>query len=66
MVHEFKGKERDSVYIWKDTFGYFPASKADAFIPAEIEEERRVHYIACTRARQKCTIYALKICTVCF
>ncbi|MDR0919170.1 MAG: hypothetical protein LBM93_07965 [Oscillospiraceae bacterium] len=58
-VHEFKGKERDSVYIWQDTFGYFPASKADVFIPAEIEEERRVHYIACTRARQKCTIYAL-------
>ena len=28
--------------------------------PLQVEEERRVHYIACTRARKRNTIYALK------
>lgn len=52
-VHEFKGKEADSVYIWNDTHGVFPHRKAD-----DVEEERRLHYIACTRAKKISTILA--------
>lgn len=50
-VHDFKGKEADSVYLWDDTLGVFP--KDDAL---ELEEERRLHYIACTRARDNLVI----------
>lgn len=55
-VHEFKGKERDSIYIWNDSDQVFPTSKTN---PSDIDgmaEERRVHYIACTRAKKKSTI----------
>lgn len=55
-VHEFKGKERDSIYIWNDSDGVFPSSKTDIGNEDELQEERRVHYIACTRAREKSTI----------
>lgn len=58
-VHEFKGKESDSVYVWNDSEGVFPHKKSVGTIK-EIEEERRVHYIACTRAKKKCTIMYLK------
>lgn len=57
-VHEFKGKERDSVYLWHDSVDTFPAKKCDLSNDVQFEEERRVHYIACTRARKKMTIYA--------
>lgn len=50
-VHDFKGKEADSVYLWDDTVGVFP--KEDSL---NMEEERRLHYIACTRARKDLTI----------
>lgn len=59
-VHEFKGKERDSVYVWNDSEGVFPSSKCDLEIDDQVEEERRVHYIACTRARKKSSIYAME------
>lgn len=49
-VHEYKGREDDSVYVWDDSFGVFPDSHAMEEDDG-IEEERRVHYIACTRAR---------------
>lgn len=57
-VHEAKGKEWDSVYIWNDTDGTFPASvgKRD-LTDEEFEEERRVHYIAWTRAKKKLTVF---------
>lgn len=58
-VHEFKGKEADSVYIWNDSDQVFPSSKCDVFNDEQLEEERRVHYIACTRARKKESIYTL-------
>lgn len=58
-VHEFKGKEADSVYIWNDSMDVFPFKKSvddlDSF-----EEERRIHYIACTRAKRLSTIMYLK------
>lgn len=57
-VHEYKGKEADSVYIWNDSEDVFPIK--DAETEEEYEEERRVHYIACTRAKQISTIVYLK------
>ena len=59
-VHEAKGKEWDSVYIWNDSYGVFPSAKCNLDNVDELEEERRVHYIACTRAKRKETIYALE------
>lgn len=58
-VHEFKGKEADSVYIWNDSEDVFPNKKSTG-TEEEIEEERRIHYIACTRAKKKSTIVYLK------
>ena len=58
-VHEFKGKEADSVYIWNDSVDVFPHKSVDISIEEELEEERRVHYIACTRAREKNTILTI-------
>ena len=58
-VHESKGKEYDSVYVWNDSEGVFPSNKCDIENETELAEERRVHYIACTRAKQKSSIYTL-------
>lgn len=58
-VHEFKGKEADSVYVWNDNDGVFPYSKCDLSIESEVNEERRVHYIACTRAKKREHIYSI-------
>ena len=60
-VHEFKGKESDSVYVWNDTVDVFPYKESLAS-DEEYEEERRVHYIACTRAKKKSTIMYLRDC----
>lgn len=54
-VHEFKGKEADSVYIWNDSEDVFPYFKS-CNNASELEEERRIHYIACTRAKVISTI----------
>ena len=56
-VHEFKGKECDSVYIWNDSENVFPSGKCDEEDDELIDEERRIHYIACTRARKYESIY---------
>lgn len=57
-VHEAKGKEWDSVYIWNDVSGTFPNSFGNRDLsPAEYEEERRVHYIAWTRAKSRLTVF---------
>ena len=50
-VHSYKGLESDSVYLWSATDGLFPSSQS-----SDIQEERRLFYIACTRARQKLTL----------
>lgn len=55
-VHESKGKEWDSVYIWNDSEGSFPSSQSDPDNQEQEEEERRIHYIAWTRARKKLTV----------
>jgi len=56
-VHESKGKEWDSVYIWNDTVNIFPYEFSDRVLTEdEFEEERRLHYIAWTRAKDKLTV----------
>lgn len=58
-VHEFKGKEADSIYVWNDSKDVFPHKDSkDTY--AGLEEERRVHYIACTRAREMSTVMYLR------
>lgn len=54
-VHEFKGKEVDDVIIWNASDESFPHNLSD-----DIEEERRLWYIACTRARRSLTILSPK------
>lgn len=57
-VHEAKGKEWGSVYIWNDIEGSFPANGNNRDLTdEEYEEERRVHYIAWTRAKDKLTVF---------
>ena len=56
-VHEFKGKERESIIVWNDSETIFPSKKCNLEDEEQVAEERRVHYIACTRAKEKCCIY---------
>ena len=46
------------MYVWNDSVGNFPYTKNGEIDKDELEEERRVHYIACTRAKEKMTIMA--------
>lgn len=59
-VHEAKGKEWESVYIWNDVEGTFPTHLNRELTDDEMEEERRVHYIAWTRAKDKLTVITQK------
>ena len=52
---DFKGKESDVVLIYNDTNGKFPRAKSTNF-----EEERKLHYIAGTRAKKKVIYTTLK------
>lgn len=57
-VHEAKGKEWDSAYVYNDVEGAFPNQVGNRELTNdEFEEERRVHYIAWTRAKDKLTVY---------
>ncbi|MBW3542964.1 MAG: ATP-dependent helicase [Planctomycetes bacterium] len=51
-IHSAKGLEWDSVYVLHAADGNIPADMA-ARSPAEIEEERRLFYVALTRARNR-------------
>ncbi|MBH0112881.1 UvrD-helicase domain-containing protein [Novosphingobium sp. YJ-S2-02] len=56
-MHAAKGLEFDNVFLpgWED--GVFPSQRAlDEGGLASLEEERRLAYVAITRARRKCTI----------
>jgi DNA helicase-2/ATP-dependent DNA helicase PcrA len=56
-IHAAKGLEFDTVYLpgWEE--GVFPSQRAlDEGGLAALEEERRLAYVAMTRARRKCTI----------
>lgn len=58
-VHEAKGKEWDSVIIWADNKGTFPPRSRDKTPDDVWEEERRLHYIAWTRAKDKLSVYTI-------
>jgi DNA helicase-2/ATP-dependent DNA helicase PcrA len=56
-IHAAKGLEFDNVFLpgWEE--GVFPSQRAlDEGGLASLEEERRLAYVAITRARRKCTI----------
>ncbi len=50
-IHSAKGLEWDSVYVIHAADGNIPADLACGS-PEEIEEERRLFYVACTRAKE--------------
>ena len=56
-VHSAKGQEWDSVYVLHVTDGSFPSEFA-AGSPAQIEEERRLLYVAMTRAKHDLQLIA--------
>ena len=58
-MHSAKGLEFDCVYIIDAVEGICPYKKAKT--SAEIEEERRMFYVAMTRARHKLYIYTPKL-----
>ncbi len=53
-VHAAKGLEWDAVFVAGLVAGTFPIQYADT--PARLEEERRLFYVACTRARTHLTL----------
>jgi DNA helicase-2/ATP-dependent DNA helicase PcrA len=54
-IHSAKGQEWDAVYILNVVDGCIPSDLATG-TPAEIEEERRLLYVAMTRARNDLTL----------
>jgi DNA helicase-2/ATP-dependent DNA helicase PcrA len=57
-IHAAKGLEFDQVYLpgWEE--GVFPSQRSlDEGGLASLEEERRLAYVAITRARSRCTIF---------
>ncbi len=57
-IHAAKGLEFDDIHLvgWED--GVFPSQRAlDEGGTASLEEERRLAYVAVTRARRRCTIW---------
>lgn len=53
-VHNSKGKGWENVIVFDDSDGSFPSREDLSF--DEFEEERRIHYVACTRARNRLII----------
>jgi len=56
--HSAKGLEFDSVHIMEVNEGITPYKKAA--LPQEMEEERRMFYVAVTRAKQELFLYSVK------
>ena len=54
-VHSAKGLEFPNVFIYGVENDFFPSEKSKNSLP-EIEEERRLLYVAITRAKQNCII----------
>lgn len=57
-IHSAKGLEYDTVFILEVNEGMIPYQKAVK--PEEIEEERRMFYVAMTRAKNHLHIYEIK------
>ncbi|MCL2321981.1 MAG: ATP-dependent helicase [Oscillospiraceae bacterium] len=55
-IHGIKGMEFDEVHILNACEGFLPITTKDS----NIEEERRIFYIAITRTREKLTIHHIK------
>ena len=55
-VHTAKGLEFDNVFIYGFNEGVFPSSRALEESKKGIEEERRLAYVAYTRAKEKLTL----------
>ncbi len=55
-VHSAKGLEFQNVYLVGMEEGIFPGMQSICAGPTEIEEERRLAYVAITRAKKKLTI----------
>lgn len=53
-AHASKGKEFDHVYVCGLEDGLFPHSRSTS--PSALEEERRLLFVACSRARQRLTL----------
>jgi DNA helicase-2/ATP-dependent DNA helicase PcrA len=53
-IHAAKGLEWQAVYVFGLTEGYLPIAYAQA--ASEIEEERRLLYVAVTRAQQQLSL----------
>ncbi|MCM1257399.1 MAG: ATP-dependent helicase [Roseburia sp.] len=56
--HSAKGLEFESVHIMEVNEGITPYKKAS--LPAEMEEERRMFYVALTRTKNRLHLYAVK------
>lgn len=50
-IHQFKGRERPIVFVLGPEIDYMPDSRAHE--PDEVEEERRIAYVAATRAKER-------------
>lgn len=57
-IHSAKGLEFDAVHILGANEGLMPYKKAQ--LPEEIEEERRLFYVAMTRAKEELTVSYVK------
>ena len=57
-MHSCKGLEYKVVFIMDVVEGIIPYNKA--VLDYEIEEERRLMYVAMTRAKKSCICYMLK------
>lgn len=64
-IHTSKGQEYDNVYIIDIYDGRFPSSKKNIFnrskdLASGEQEERRLFYVALTRAKKELTIFEIK------
>lgn len=55
-IHQAKGREWDSVYLWKTCTDIIPSYQAGE----DIEPERKLFYIAVTRAKKKFTAVTMR------